>query len=48
MRTLVPFVEHGRDVVFPVLTPGAVMSVVTPAVAHSAEEHHFYEAEEKE
>ena len=48
MRTLVPFVEHGRDVVFPVLAPGAVMSVVTPAATHAAEEDHLHEAEEKE
>ncbi len=47
MRALVPFVEHGRDVAFPVLAPGAVVTVVS-AVAHSAEEHHFHEAEEEE
>lgn len=45
MRAFVPFFKRRRDVTFPAFAP---VSVVTPAMPHSAEEDHFHEAEEQE
>lgn len=48
MCALVPFVEHGWDAAFRLITTAMLMSVPAAHVHHAAEEDHLQEAEEQE
>ena len=48
VSALVPFIEEWGDVAFPILAPRTVMSVMPPAMSHTAEEEHLHCPEEQE